>query len=144
VNLNQTSAGSAKTSTGSRGGAERSREQSAEPSLRTRVRHLFARVRSRFDKPAASAAAVLDRVPVLGGFLRLRVAWIVVIFAVGLAGGATWQSYGGVAGRSGTAERLKAMSLALATARKNLDKLASDLSRLEVQGRDGSRRRSVR
>jgi hypothetical protein len=74
-----------------------------------------------------------------------------------------WQSYGGgvrkaIAGWSprlawlapapapsgGSAERFKAVSLALASARQSLDKLSTEINRLEVQGGDAPRRRATR
>jgi len=86
-----------------------------------------------------------------------------MIFLVGFAAGIAWQSYGGAARRAiagwsphlawlapagaaaGTSsERLKAMSLALATARQNLDKLATEISRLPAQDGDAPRRRATR
>ncbi len=141
MNPNQTSAGSARTPAGSKGRTERPSGQPGTTSLRAGVRNLIARIRSWLDKPVSIAAALLDKVPVLGDFLRLRVAWVLMIFVVGFAAGTAWQSSGG--GRRGAAyERLKAMSLDLAAARKNLDKLANDLGRLEAAGVDAPPRRS--
>jgi hypothetical protein len=120
-------------------------EQPNKPPVRTRVLNLTARVRSWLEKPVSFAFAHLNKVPILGAFLRSRVAWVLMIFVIGFGAGIAWQSYGGAAGKSGTsAERLKAMSLALSAARKNLDKLANDLSRLEAQGLDAPQRRSAR
>jgi hypothetical protein len=115
-------------------------ERQDKPSPRTHVQDVIARIRPWLDKPVSFAAATLDRVPILGAFLRLRAAWVLVIFVVGFATGMALQSYGGKSANS--SERLKAMSLALSTARKNLDKLASDMSRLETQGLDAPQRRS--
>jgi len=75
-----------------------------------------------------------------------------VIFVVGFAAGFAWQSYGGgvkkaIAGWSprlewlapaapagtSSSERLKATTLALATARQSLDKLATEISKLQAQ-----------
>jgi len=86
-----------------------------------------------------------------------------MIFFIGFAAGLAWQSYGGaarltIAGWSprlsrlapaavptGTSpERLKAMSLALATARQSLDKLATEISKVQAQDRDAPRRRATR
>jgi hypothetical protein len=128
------------TSAVSAKGAESAKgpEQANRPALGKR---LIARARSWFGK-LTSADALLDRVPVFGAFLRLRVIWMLMIFVVGFAAGMTWQSYGGKS--SASSERLRAMSLALSTARKSLDKLASDMSRLETQGLDMPQRRSAR
>jgi len=79
------------------------------------------------------------------------------------AAGIAWQSYGGgvrkaIAGWSphlawlapapapsgGSAERFKAVSLALASARQSLDKLSTEINRLEVQGGEAPRRRAMR
>jgi hypothetical protein len=80
------------------------------------------------------------------------VARVLVIFLVGFAAGGAWQSYGGearkaIAGWSphlawvapadapgGTsADRFKAMSLALTTARQSLDRLATEISKAQAQ-----------
>jgi hypothetical protein len=133
MNPNPTSAVSAKGRT----------ERPNEPPLRTRVQSLIAKVRFWPDK--LSAFARLDKIPILGAFLRSRVAWVLIIFVSGFAAGVAWQSYGRAAGKSGTAsERLKAMSLSLSAARQDLDKLASEMRRLEAQGLDGPQRRSAR
>jgi len=82
---------------------------------------------------------------------------------LGFAAGIAWQSYGGgvrkaIAGWSprlawlapapvpsgGSTERLKAVSLALASARQSLDKLSTEINRLEVQGGEAPRRRATR
>jgi hypothetical protein len=107
-----------------------------EPSFR-------ALVQSRIDKLTSFAAAGLDRLPILGAFLRLRVAWILMIFVIGVAAGITWESYSTAKGGTSSG-RLKAMSLALSAARQNLDKAASEMSRLEAQGLDVPQRRSAR
>jgi hypothetical protein len=84
-----------------------------------------------------------------------------MIFVVGFAAGVAWQSYGGSArkavaswsphlswlapaGAGTSSERLKAMSLALASARQALDKLAIEIGKLEAQGGDAPRRRTTR
>jgi hypothetical protein len=135
MNPNPTSAVSAKGRT----------ERPNEPPLRTRVQSLIARVRFWPDKFVSFAFARLDKVPVLGAFLRSRIAWVLMIFVIGFAAGIAWESYGGAAGKSGRAsERFKAMSLALSAARQDLDKLANEMRRLEAQGVDGPQRRSAR
>ena len=135
MNSKVTSAASAKGRT----------ERPNKPSLRTLVQNLIARVRLWLDKLISFPLAVLDKVPILGSFLRSRVAWILMIFIIGFAAGTAWQSYGGAARKDGaSSDRIKAMSLALSSARQNLDKLASDLRRLEAQGLDAPQRRSAR
>ena len=126
MNSTPTSAGSSKNRT----------ERPSKPSLR-------ALVQSRIDKLTSFAVARLDKVPILGAFLRLRVVWILVIFVIGVAAGITWESYGTAKGRT-SSERLKAMSLALSAARQNLDKAAGEISRLQAQGLDVPQRRSAR
>ena len=87
----------------------------------------------------------------LGKLVSFRFARVLVIFVVGFAAGFAWQSYGGgarkaIAGWSprlerlapavpaGTSsERLKATTVALATARQSLDKLATEISKLQAQ-----------
>jgi hypothetical protein len=99
----------------------------------------------------------------LGKLFSLAFVRVVMIFLLGFAAGIAWQSYGGavrkaIAGWSprlawvapaavpgGTSpERLKAMSLALAAARQNLDKLATEISKLPAQDGDAPRRRATR
>jgi len=85
-----------------------------------------------------------------------------VIFVVGFAAGFAWQSYGGEVRKAiaswsprlgwlapsapaGTSsDRLKATTLALATARQSLDKLATEISKLQAQDADPPRRRATR
>jgi hypothetical protein len=121
-------------------------ERSNKPSLRTLVRNLIARVRLW-----------------LGKLVSFAFARVLMIFLVGFAAGAAWQSFGGAARKAiagwsphlawlapasaaaGTSsERLKAMSLALATARQSLDKLATEISKLPAQDGDAPRRRATR
>ena len=121
-------------------------EPSNKPRLRTAVRNLVATVRLW-----------------LGKLVSFAFARVLLIFVVGFAAGIAWQSYGGgikkaIAGwsphlawvapappsSSGSAERLKATSLALASVRQSVDKLASEISKLEEQGGDTSRRRARR
>jgi hypothetical protein len=131
MNPNPTSAASA------RGRAERLNT----PPLSTRVWSLIASVRSWSEKLVSFAFANLDKVPILGTFLRSRAAWVLMIFVIGFAAGIAWQSYA----NSGTfSERLKAMSHALSAARQDLDRLAYEMRRLEAQGPDGPQRRSAR
>ncbi len=135
MNSKVTSAASAKGRT----------ERPNKPSLRTLAQNLIARVRLWLDKLLSFPFALLNQVPILGTFLRSRVAWVLMIFVIGFAAGAAWQSYGGAARKEGTSsDRIKAMSLALSAARQNLDKLANDLRRLEAQGLDVPQRRSAR
>ena len=99
----------------------------------------------------------------LGKLVSFAFARVLMIFVVGFAAGVAWQSYGGEARKTiaswsphlawlatapasaGTsAERLKATSLALATARQSLDKLATEISKLQPQDGDAPRRRATR
>jgi hypothetical protein len=94
----------------------------------------------------------------LGELVSSAAARVLMIFFVGFAAGIAWQSYGGAARQAiagwsphlawlapagapgGTsADRFKAMSLALATARQNLDKLGTEISK--AQDGDGPPRR---
>jgi hypothetical protein len=125
-------------------------ERSNKPSLRTSVRNVITRACSWLGKVVSFA------------FAR-----VLMIFVLGFAAGVAWQSYGGTARNTiaswsphlawvapaaapvGTSpERVKTMSLALATARQSLDKLATEISKLPTQGtsdrRPGSRRASER
>jgi hypothetical protein len=121
-------------------------EPSSKPRLRTAARNLVARVRLW-----------------LGKLVSFAFARVLLIFVIGFAAGIIWQSYGGVikkaiagwsphlawvapapASSSGSAERLKATSLALASVRQSVDKLASEISKLEEQGGDTQRRRARR
>ena len=119
-------------------------ERPNKPSLRTLVRDLIARVRFRLDKLVSFASALLNKVPILRTFLRSRIARVLMIFVIGFAAGTAWHSYGGATRNGTSSERLKAMSLAVSAARQNLDKLASELRRLEAQGLDTPPRRSAR
>jgi hypothetical protein len=122
----------------------------AEPSNKRRlsatVRNLITRVRSWLGKLASIA---LVRV--------------LMIFVIGFAAGAAWQSYGGAARKAiagwsprlawlapaaapgGTSpERLKATTLALAAVRQSVDKLSTEITKLEAQGGNPPRRRAAR
>jgi hypothetical protein len=122
----------------------------AEPSnkrrLSTTVRNLITRVWSWLGKLASIA---LVRV--------------LMIFVIGFAAGAAWQSYGGAARKAiagwsprlawlapaaapgGTSpERLKATTLALAAVRQSVDKLSTEITKLEAQGGNPPRRRAAR
>ena len=121
-------------------------ESSSKPRLRATIRNLTTKIRLWLSKPFSFA------------FAR-----VLVIFLVGFAAGIAWQSYGGgvrkaIAGWSphlawlapapapsgGSAERFKAVSLALTSARQSLDKLSTEINRLEVQSGDAPRRRATR
>ena len=99
----------------------------------------------------------------LGKLVSFAFARVLMIFLVGFAAGLAWQSYGDAARKAiagwsprlgwlapatapgGTSpERLKAMSLALAGARQNLDKLATEINKLPAQDGDASGRRATR
>src|SRR5882762_9286912 len=99
----------------------------------------------------------------LGKLFSLAFARVLLIFLLGFAAGIAWQSYGGgvrkaIVGWSprlawlapapapsgGSVVRFKAVSLALASARQSLDKLSTEINRLEVQGGDAPRRRATR
>ena len=103
----------------------------------------------------------------LGKLISFASARVLLIFFVGFAAGLAWQSYGGAARKAiagwsprlgwlapattpvgASAERVRAMSLALAAARQDLDKLAAEISRLQAQStperRPGPRRASQR
>jgi hypothetical protein len=83
---------------------------------------------------------------------------VVLIFIAGFAAGIIWASYNGAARKTiagwspylswmaptTSSERLRTMEIALATARQSLNKLATEMSRLEAQGVDAPRRRSAR
>jgi hypothetical protein len=120
-------------------------ERSNDPPFHRPAWNLIARVRSWLGKLVSFA------------FVR-----VLVIFVVGFAVGFAWQSYGGEvrkaiasgsprlawlapAAPAGTSsERLKATTLALATARQSLDKLATEISKLQAQDADPPRRRATR
>ena|SRR5579862_448943 len=94
----------------------------------------------------------------LGRLVSFAVARVLMIFLVGFAAGIGWQSFGGgdrkaVAGWSpylawlapaappaGTSpDRFKAISLALATTRQNLDKLAKEIGKVQAQDGEAPR-----
>jgi hypothetical protein len=96
----------------------------------------------------------------LGELVSSAAARVLMIFFVGFVAGIAWQSYGGAvrqaiagwsphltwlapAGAPGgtSADRFKAMSLALATARQSLDKLGTEISKAQAQDGDGPPRR---
>jgi hypothetical protein len=97
----------------------------------------------------------------LGKLVSFAVVRVLLIFFVGFAAGIAWQSYGG-AGRKAiaawsphlawlapavdgtSADRFKAMSVALATARQSLDKLTTEIGKVQAQDRDVPRRRAAR
>jgi hypothetical protein len=99
----------------------------------------------------------------LGKLFSLALVRVLVIFLFGFASSIAWQSYGGgvrkaIAGWSlrlawlapapapfgGSAERFKAVSLALTSARQSLDKLSTEISKLPAQDGDAPRRRATR
>ena len=94
----------------------------------------------------------------LGKLVPFAFVRFLVIFFIGVTTTLAWQSYGGAARKavagwsprlswlapSASSERIRAMSLALAAARQNLDKVANEMSRLEAQSGDVPRRRSAR
>ena len=109
----------------------------------TYVQNLIVRVRLRLDRLVSFASAQLNKMPILGTSLQLRVVWVLMIFVIGFAAGVTWESHGSVKGGT-SSERLKAISLALSVARQNLDKAANETSKLEALGLNVPQRRSTR
>jgi hypothetical protein len=119
-------------------------ESSSKPRLRTATRSLITRTRSS-----------------LGKLVSFAFARVLLIFVIGFAAGMAWQSYGDAARRtiagwsphlawvapapasasSGPAERLKATSLALASVRQSVDKLASEIGKLQPEDSAPQRRR---
>ena len=99
----------------------------------------------------------------LGKLFSLAFARVLLIFLLGFAAGIACQSYGGAARKTiagwsphlawlapatvpsgGSAERFKAVSLALTSARQSLDKLSTEISNLPAQDGDTPRRRATR
>ena len=98
----------------------------------------------------------------LGKLVSFAFVRVLVIFFVGFAAGFACLSYGGEVRKAiaswsprlgwlapsapaGTAsDRLKATTLALAAARQSLDKLATEISKLQAQDADPPRRRATR
>jgi hypothetical protein len=118
-------------------------ESPNKPGFRTAVRNVITTVRSG-----------------LGKLVSLAFARVWLIFLVGFAAGIAWQSYGGAARKtiagwsprlawvapapasaSGATERLKATSLALASVRQSVDKLASEIGKLQPEDAAPQRRR---
>ena len=123
-------------------------ESPNKPRFRTAVRNLITRARSG-----------------LGKLVSFAFARVLLIFLVGFAAGIAWQSYGGAARKtiagwsphlawvapapaassgaasSGAADRLKATSLALASVRQSVDKLASEIGKLQPEDAPPQRRR---
>jgi hypothetical protein len=114
-------------------------EQLNKPSVRSLVQNLIGRVRLWRDK-----------------LLSLPHARVVMIFVAGFAVGVICQSYGGavrttiaswspylgwLAPQSASYDRIRAD---LAAARQSLDRLGSDINRLEAQGANVPRRRADR
>lgn len=98
----------------------------------------------------------------LGKLVSFAVVRVLVIFFVGFGAGIAWQSYGAAARKAiagwsphlawlapaaapgGTSpDRFKAMSIALATARQSLDKLATEIGKVQAQEGDAPRRRAA-
>ncbi len=96
----------------------------------------------------------------LGKLFSFAFARVLMIFLVGFAAGIAWQSYGGAARKtiagwsphlawvalapassSGATERLKATSLALTSVRQSVDKLASEIGKLQPEDAAPQRRR---
>jgi hypothetical protein len=96
----------------------------------------------------------------LGKLFSLAFVRVLMIFLLGFAASIAWQSYGGgvrkaIAGwsphlawvapaptsSSGSAERLKATSLALASVRQSVDKLAGEIGKLQPEDAAPQRRR---
>jgi hypothetical protein len=116
-------------------------ESPNKPRFRAAVRNVITRARLGFGKLVSFA------------FAR-----VLLIFLVGFAAGIAWQSYGGgvrkaIAGwsphlawvaptpASSSGERLKATSLALASVRQSVDKLASEIGKLQPEDAAPQRRR---
>jgi hypothetical protein len=121
-------------------------ESSSKTRVRATIRNLITRIRLW-----------------LGKLFSFAFARVLMIFLLGFAAGIAWQSYGGAARKAmaswsphlawlapapassgGSAERFKAVSLALTSARQSLDKLSTEINRLEVQGGEAPRRRATR
>jgi hypothetical protein len=120
--------------------------------------------RSNDPPPHRTARNLSTRVGLwLGKLVSSGFARVLVIFVVGFAAGLAWQSYGGgvrkavaswsprlewlapAAPAATSSERIKATTLALATARQSLDKLATEISKLQAQDvADPPRRRATR
>jgi hypothetical protein len=118
-------------------------EPSNKPRLRTTMRNAIVSVSSWPGKLVSFA------------FTR-----VLFIFVIGFAAGMAWQSYGGAARKavaswsprlawvapaaapaSSSADRLKATSLALTAVRQSVDKLSTELSKLQPEDGTPQRRR---
>jgi hypothetical protein len=114
--------------------------------LPTTLRNMVTRVRSWLGKLASFAYAR-----------------VLMIFVIGFAAGAAWQSYGGAARKAiagwsphlawlapaaapvgASPERLKATTIALAAVRQSVDKLSTEITKLQAQGGNSPRRRPTR
>jgi hypothetical protein len=119
-------------------------ESSRSPGLLAAIGSVFTKLRSSLGK--------------LVSFVFTRA---LLIFVIGFAAGMAWQTYGGdirkaVAGWSprlawvapaatsadNSRERIKATSLALAAVRQSVDKLATEVDRLQAQERSAGDQRS--
>jgi hypothetical protein len=90
----------------------------------------------------------------LGKLVSISYVRVLMIVVVSFAAGVAWGSYGDPARKAvaswsphlswlaptPSSERIRAMSLALAAARQNLNKVANEMSRLEAQSVDAPRR----
>jgi hypothetical protein len=140
MNPNQASS----TSESAKGRAERLNK----PSLRARARNQIVKARLWLGRLVSFPSAF--------PFAR-----VLMIFVIGFGAGVAWQSYGGEVRKtiaswsphlswlappatSASSERIRAISLALATARQNLDKVANEINRLPAQDADTPRRRANR
>jgi hypothetical protein len=92
--------------------------------------------------------------------VSFALARVLLIFVVGFAAGMSWQSYGGAARKavaswsprlawvapaavpaSSSADRLKATSLALTAVRQSVDRLSTEISKLQPEDGAAQRRR---
>jgi len=98
----------------------------------------------------------------LGKLVSFEIARVLMILFIGFAAGVAWQSYGSAARKAmaswsprlgwlapaaparTSAERLKAMSLALAAVRQSVDRLTAEIGKLQAERGDVPRRRSTR
>src|SRR5215471_6580444 len=99
----------------------------------------------------------------LGKLVSFAFARVLMIFVVGFAAGLAWQSYGAAARKAiagwsprlswlapaaapggVSRERIKAMSLAVGTARQSLDKPSTEIGKLEARDGNAPRRRATR
>lgn len=98
----------------------------------------------------------------LGKLLSSAAVRVLLIFFVGFAAGIAWQSYGAAARKAvagwsphlawlapaaapgaTSPDRIRAVSLALATTRQSLDKLAAEINKVQTRDGDAPRRRGA-